>query len=276
MLLWSWTKSGVAPYFVDMGAVSKVEARRRDWEGQRRANEARALRDRANSDDATAIRAMIGRLQDVDEWEGRRIAQSRQQVKEEAQSRRSRYFADARAPIKAMRDRGETLAAIAELVGVDVREIRALLRSRVVKPVASQAHTGGDARAATDWPRCVRCDALMMDPEDRPRRGRRRLYCSDTCRRDSSAARMAAERHGTPIRVIEVPRAVSVAPCEALQPDQPVPVTELDAADIASRDEQALRLVLTRLTERARRKDLDRATLTAARDLAKAVYPYRS
>ncbi|WP_125939710.1 hypothetical protein [Mycolicibacterium grossiae] len=211
----------------------------------------------------------------MDEWESRRIAQARQQVKTEAQSRRGRYFADARTSITAMRDRGETLAAIAELVGVDVRKLRALLRGNVVKPDASQAHTGGD-RAGTEWPRCVRCNALMLDPEDRPRRGRRRLYCSDTCRRDSSAARMAAERHGTPIHVIEVPRAVSAAACEALQSDEPVPVTGLDAADIACRDEQALRLVLARLTERAQRKDLDRPTLTAARDLARAVDPYRT
>ena len=259
-----------------MSAVSKLEARRRAREAQRRANEVRAHRDRANTDDAAVIRALIGRLQDVDEWEGRRLVQSRQQVKAEAQSRRSRHLADAGASINNMRGRGETLATIAELVGVDVGEIRTLLRSKGTKPVAAHARPDGDRRAEAAWPRCVRCDALMMDPDDRPRRGRRRLYCSDTCRRDSSSARRAAERHGTPIRVIEVPRAGSFAEPEAFRTDPPVatPVTALDAADIASRDQQALRLMLARLTELARRKHLDRATLSAARDLAKAVYPY--
>ena len=58
--------------------------------------------------------------------------------------------------------------------------------------------------------------------------------------------------------------------------DKPKKLSALDAADIASRDERALCTLLARLTERARHKDLDRATLTAARDLAKAVYPYRA
>lgn len=265
-----------------MSAVSKLEARRRAVEAQRRANEVRAQQDCANADDATAVRALIGRLQDVDEWQARRVAQSRQQAEAEAQRRRSRYYAEACASIKDMRERGATLAAIAELVGVDVSEIRALLRSKAAKTVkkqpAARADAWRDARVDTEWPRCVRCDVLMMDPEDRPRRGRRRLYCSDTCRRDSSAARMAAERHGTPIRVVEVPRAGSATDLALTPVDSPapVPVSALDAADIASRDERALCTLLARLTERARHKDLDRATLTAARDLAKAVYPYRA
>jgi hypothetical protein len=117
-----------------------------------------------------------------------------------------------------MRGRGETLAAIATLAGVDARAIRALLRHQLVKPSAAEtvphvvtgagdrasgadrrhltrhaaaSRAGGNATASTDddrWPRCGRCDALMLDPEDR----RRRLYCSDICRRDVSAARMAA------------------------------------------------------------------------------------
>ena len=74
-----------------MSAVSKLEARRRAVEAQRRANEVRAQQDRANADDATAVRALIGRLQDVDEWQARRVAQSRQQAEAEAQRMRSRY-----------------------------------------------------------------------------------------------------------------------------------------------------------------------------------------
>ena len=95
-----------------MTAVSKLEARRRAVEAQRRANEVRAQQDRANADDATAVRALIGRLQDVDEWQARRVAQSRQQAEAEAQRRRSRYYAEACASIKDMRERGATLCGI--------------------------------------------------------------------------------------------------------------------------------------------------------------------
>lgn len=162
-------------------------------------------------------------------------------------------------------------------MSMSARYVRCCAASVKAQP-AARAGAGRDARADTEWPRCVRCDALMMDREDRPRRGRRRLYCSDTCRRDSSAARMAAERHGTPIRVVEVPRAGSDTDLDTTPRDSPasVPISALDAADIASRDERALCALLVSLTERARRKDLERATLTATRDLAKVVYPYRS
>ena len=56
----------------------------------------------------------------------------------------------------------------------------------------------------------------------------------------------------------------------------PLAVTPLDAADITLRDDVALQALLARVTEQARLKKLDRATLTAARELAKAVHPHRS
>ena len=133
------------------------------------------------------------------------------------------------------------------------------------------------APTVTTRARCVRCDAVMLDADDAPRRGRRRLYCSDTCRRDASSARKAAERYGAPIRVVEVPRAGS---CVERNEDEAVPqtpsaVTPLDAADITLRDDEALRALLARVTEQARLKKLDRATLYAVRELAKAVHPHR-
>jgi len=56
----------------------------------------------------------------------------------------------------------------------------------------------------------------------------------------------------------------------------PLAVTPLDAADITLRDDVALRALLARVTEQARLKKLDRGTLTAARELAKAVHPHRN
>jgi len=54
----------------------------------------------------------------------------------------------------------------------------------------------------------------------------------------------------------------------------PAPHTALDAADIVLHNPEALRVLLERVAERARRKDLDRATFAAARELAKAVHAY--
>ena len=58
--------------------------------------------------------------------------------------------------------------------------------------------------------------------------------------------------------------------------ETPVPVTPLDAVDIMIENEEALHALLACVTEQARLKKLDRATLTAARELAKAVHPLRT
>jgi ribosome assembly protein YihI (activator of Der GTPase) len=117
----------------------------------------------------------------------------------------------------------------------------------------------------------------MLDLDNGPRRGRRRLYCSDTCRRDASAARTAAQRYGSPIRVVEVPKTVapSKPTAESTRPE-PVPIEPLDAVGIMLENDDALNALLARVTEQARLKKLDRTTLTAARELAKAVHPLRS
>jgi len=129
---------------------------------------------------------------------------------------------------------------------------------------------------AYDPTRCVRCDAVMLDEDAAPRRGRRRLYCSDTCRRDASAARTAAERYVSPIRVVEVPKVVASQeqPAETSGPNGPV--EPMDAADIILGDAEALCELLARVAERARLKKLNRATFTAARELSSAVHPQRT
>lgn len=142
---------------------------------------------------------------------------------------------------------------------------------------ADRSADSGDIAGDYDPSRCIRCDAVMLDADDAPRRGRRRLYCSDKCRRDASAARTAAERYGSPIRVVEVPRAGSfVESAENAVPPTPAAVTPLDAAALIFHNDEALQGLLAKLTEQARLKKLDRATLTAARELAKAVHPHRS
>ncbi|MGO9205069.1 MAG: hypothetical protein ACLQBX_02575 [Candidatus Limnocylindrales bacterium] len=294
-----------------MNANEKIRARYRAREAQAKANDKRYRRDRANADDAATIRMLLHRVGAVDTWERKRLDQAAEHVCADAAKRRASYFSGLQAAVDQMRGRGQTLAKIAALVEVDVREIQAALRRartggdggrRVTTPGTGSGSTLSDAQGARtdgadptpdvddrrsrggggagdyDPTRCIRCDAVMLDADDAPRRGRRRVYCSDTCRRDASAARTAAERYGSPIRVVEVPRAGSCVEqtAENALPESSPAITPLDAADITLRNDEALRMLLARVTEQARLKKLDRATFTAVRELAKAVHPHRA
>ncbi|MDQ1493775.1 MAG: hypothetical protein QOG69_258 [Actinomycetota bacterium] len=297
----------------DMNANEKIRARYRAREAQAKANEKRCRRDRANADDAATIRVMLHRVGAVDSWERKRLDQAAEHVRADAAKRRASYFSGLQAAVDQMRDRGQRLAAIATLVEVDVREIQAALRRARTEDtgrhLAGRPRTGsgptrsdtqdvitdsgermsdaavrrsrsGDGARDYDPNRCIRCDAVMLDAGNMPRRGRRRLYCSDTCRRDASAARTAAERYGSPIRVVEVPR-VRAESCveqnaENAVSESSAAITPRDAADITLENDEALHALLARVTEQARLKKLNRATLTAARELAKAVHPHRT
>jgi hypothetical protein len=275
-------------------------------------NEERARRERANADAAATIRLTLHRVEAVDTWERMRLDQAQERVRAEGAERRAGYLTGLQAAVEQMRDRGETLAKIAARVDVDVREIKAALRrartaddggrgkagmSGAGRRSGRSASQGGDFESrdplsdnagrrpsngddngagSYDPTRCVRCEAVMLDLDDGPRRGRRRLYCSDTCRRDASAARTAAERYGSPIRVVEVQKTVasSKPTAESARPE-PAPVEPLHAVDILLENDEALKALLARVTEQARLKTLDRQTLTAARELSKAVHPLR-
>lgn len=290
-----------------MGANEKLLARRRAWEAQLKKIEERARRDRANAAGAVEIRAILHRVGAVDTWEGKRFEQAAANIRADAVKRRAGHFRGLQTVIEQMRARGQTLAQIAELADVDVREIQtALRRARngdagrqgssassvekktrgdAVNPDASPVSleplpevprdSAGDG-SAYDPTRCVRCDAAMLDEDAAPRRGRRRLYCSDTCRRDASAARTAAQRYGAPIRVVEVPKVIASQEQPAPAGGRNKPVAQVDTVGTALDDAGVLCELLTRVAEQARLKKLDRATLTAARDLSNAVHPHRS
>lgn len=287
-----------------MGANEKLKARYRAVQLQRTKNEERARRDRANAADAESIRATLHRVGAVDTWERKRLDQAAENIRADAVKRRAGHFRGLQALGEQMRGRGLTFAQIAELVGIDVREIQAELRrartdgevghGSTVSPAARSRHvvipegaavnvdlisdgveTNEGEYNAYDPSRCVRCNAAMLDEDAAPRRGRRRLYCSDTCRRDASAARTAAERYGAPIRVIEVPRVGASHERSAVDRGPDGPVVPVDTANRVLADSEALRTLLARLAEQARLKKLDRATLTAARELSNAVHPRR-
>lgn len=285
-----------------MGANEKLRARYRAVELQRRRNEERARRDRANAAGAEEIRALLHRVGTVDTWERKRFDHAAESIRADAVKRRSGHFRGLQTVIEQMRGRGQTLAQIAELVGIDVRELQAAMRrarsgdtGRQGSPASSETSGRPDSGSISLGPRsedapegspsggagvydptrCIRCDATMLDEDAPPRRGRRRLYCSDTCRRDASAARNAAQRYGAPIRVIEVPKAAASHKRSAEAPGSCQAVATMDAANSVLDDGEALRGLLTRLAEQARLKKLDRATLTAARELSNAVHPHR-
>lgn len=314
MVLWGWAFLTNVLYVANMNGNEKLRARYRAREAQAEAKDKRYRRDRANVDDAAAIRGILHRVGSVDTWERKRLDQAMEHIRADASKKRAGNFAGLQAAVDQMRGRGQTLTSIAALVDVDVRDIQAALRrartgddegrgsasapGAAKRPTRSSAQNAGadsgdptcdaadhrsrngDGADQYDSTRCIRCDAVMLDADAAPRRGRRRIYCSDTCRRDASAARTAAQRYGSPIRVVEVPKAVASA--QRTETDKcavsntPAAVTPLDAVDIALRSEEALHALLARLAEQARRKKLDRGTLTAARELARAVHPLRN
>lgn len=110
------------------GNTSKVEARRRAREALARMNEARAQRERANVDDAATFMVAVAKATEVDAWESERLAVVREHVRAEASRRRANCGAEAGVAVGRMQQRGETLATIAELVGLGIGEIRAMLR----------------------------------------------------------------------------------------------------------------------------------------------------
>jgi vacuolar-type H+-ATPase subunit H len=112
---------------------SKAEARKKVREAQAKANEARQERERHNVDDAAVFLVELGRLAAVDEWEQGRFAE----IRAEGDRRRHEHRQEGAAAVSRMLDRGETAAAIAELAGVKVSEVRAVLKSVSAPTVAS-------------------------------------------------------------------------------------------------------------------------------------------
>ncbi len=124
---------------------SKNAARKKVREAQARANEARQEHERLNVDDAASFLVEVGRLAAVDEWEQGRVSE----IHAEGERRRHEHRQEGAAAVSRMLDRGETLAGIAELVGVKVSEVRAVLKSAAAQPVTPPDALGA-ASAALD------------------------------------------------------------------------------------------------------------------------------
>jgi hypothetical protein len=123
---------------------SKNAARKKVREAQARANEARQERERLNVDDAASLLVELGRLAGVVEWEQGRFAE----IHAEGERRRHEHRQEGAAAVSRMLDRGETVAAIAELAGVKVSEVRAVLKTAGGQPVALPDALGAASAAA--------------------------------------------------------------------------------------------------------------------------------
>ena len=97
--------ASVAPSVAVMTAAgtSKVEARRRAREATRRANEARAAREKANIENAANYMVAKARLAEIDAWETERLAAVTELVRAEATKRRAGTRAAAGAAIRLLR-----------------------------------------------------------------------------------------------------------------------------------------------------------------------------
>jgi hypothetical protein len=148
-----------APYGSAMANInSKNEARKKVREAQARANEARQEREWLNVDDAASFLVELGRLAAVDEWEQGRVAE----IRAEGELRRHEHRQEGAAAVSRMLDRGETLTAIAELAGVKVSEVRAVLKSAGAQPVAAPDALGAPS-AASDAPQTAPEGAAVGD-----------------------------------------------------------------------------------------------------------------
>ncbi|MEB3980214.1 hypothetical protein OQ968_02925 [Mycobacterium sp. 663a-19] len=134
---------------------SKTEARKRVREAQARANEARLQRERENVDDAASFLVELGRLAAVDEWEQGRVVE----IRAEGERRRHEHRQEGAAAVSRMLDRGETLTAIAELAGVKVSVVRAMLKSAGAQPVAPPDALAAPS-AASDAPNSAHEDPV--------------------------------------------------------------------------------------------------------------------
>ncbi|AFM20612.1 hypothetical protein Mycch_6011 (plasmid) [Mycolicibacterium chubuense NBB4] len=105
-----------------------MAARRRAREATRRANEARAARDKANIDDAADFLVAVGKIAEIETWKKHRLTQLREQVDAEAAKRMAVQRAKAGAAVVRMQGRGETLTTVAEQTDVGIGVVRTMLR----------------------------------------------------------------------------------------------------------------------------------------------------
>ena len=134
----------MAQIFATMAQIeSKHDVRRKVRDAQAQVNRERLKRESDNREDMVAFLVAEQKLSAVSEWEAERHAQ----VRLEADQRRAEQRLEGARALVRMRDRGETVADIAQLGGCSVKLVRRYLKElRSAAPVSGTA-SGNGARA---------------------------------------------------------------------------------------------------------------------------------
>jgi predicted transcriptional regulator len=123
---------------------SKHDVRRKVRDAQAQVNRERLKRESDNREDMVAFLVAEQKLSAVSEWEAERHAQ----VRQEAEQRRAEQRLEGARALARMRDRGETVADIAQLGGCSVKLVRRYLKEELqaAAPVSGTA-LGNGSRA---------------------------------------------------------------------------------------------------------------------------------
>jgi len=106
------------------------------------AQEELARRQRANVEDLAKFFAARDRIEETDRWEAERLAV----VRAQASQRRAAQESQCAAALQAMRDRGEDLAEIARLTGIDQKAVRERIKMAEQTPRSECEPAAGHER----------------------------------------------------------------------------------------------------------------------------------
>jgi hypothetical protein len=121
---------------------SKHEVRRKVREAQAQANRERLKRESDNREDMVAFLVAEQKLAAVDEWESAR----HEQVRLEADQRREEQRLEGARALARMRDRGESVASIAQIGGCSEKLVRIYLKE--LRTVPGSGADGGSGSQA--------------------------------------------------------------------------------------------------------------------------------
>ena len=138
-------QSGAGRRFATMAKIeSKHEVRRKVREAQAQANRERLKRESNNREDMVAFLVAEQKLAAVDEWESDR----HEQVRLEADQRREEQRLEGARALARMRDRGESVAGIAQIGGCSEKLVRIYLKELRTSAAPSTAPESGNGSQA--------------------------------------------------------------------------------------------------------------------------------
>src|SRR5258707_8753880 len=134
--------------FATMAQIeSKHDVRRKVRDAQAQVNRERLKRESDNREDMVAFLVAEQKLSAVSQWEAERHAQ----VRLDAEQRRAEQRLEGARALARMRDRGETVADIAQLGGCSVKLVRRYLRECLRTAMGGRVRRGEPKKLAPGW-----------------------------------------------------------------------------------------------------------------------------